>query len=316
MNTSPPAHPPALPSALTTSGTSFSSFGYLTPTLTSATLTPANVYRQPLTFQGQTPPQSEQEHDNNAFTWQQKHPHGPNTSTSSHSQIPSQMQVQVPSGHSSFARKTPLVPTTIDPASAAPACAPSIFPTPPKYRLTSLPTSLYTPNLSHPYNPSYPSSSTSVPYTPYHASPGYATNSTSSTFGPSTSRSYASASTNTQPPHLSHDACPTPTSAYPHPPPSPTPTTTHPPYPHTHSSPHYVPPPTSTSAYTFEDTGSSTTYENQAPVQPVRGHPQLQATLYVISRAASTWPRPYLIRHSQRLSHSELRSCPVPACAT
>ena len=299
VNASSPNHPPPVTSPPTsTNGTSFSAFGYLTPTPASA---PAYVHRQPFAYQGQTSSQSQQ-HDHDTSTWQQQHSHGTNQPTSAHSQTPSQVHAQLPSStqSSSFARTTPLVPTTVDQASTAQNRTP--FPAPPKHRSTYPPPSPYTPNTSHSYNPSYPSSSTSTsaPYTPYNTSPGYTANSTSPTFSPSTSPSYASAPhPNTAPPYPSQNAYPTPTSAYPHPPPSPTPTPTQS---HAHSSSHYVPPSTSASTYGFDDTRSSTTYAPQGPAQPVRSHSQVQDSRYVISTLLPTCPHSSVSEFSASLA--------------
>ncbi|KAH0833472.1 hypothetical protein J3R83DRAFT_12593 [Lanmaoa asiatica] len=277
-------------SAPTPNGTSFSAFGYSTPTPTSA---PAYVHRQPFAFQGQTSSQSQPDHDTS--TWQQQHPHGANPPASAHSQTPSQVHAQVPSSQpSSFARTTPLVPTTVDPPTAAPQRATSAFPAPPpKHRSTYPPPSPYTPNTSHSYTTSYTpsSSSTSAPYTPYSTSPAYTTNTTSPTFGHSTSPPYGSTPANGAS-YATHHAYPTPTSAYPHPPPSPTPTPTQPPqpHPHAHSPPHYVSPSTSASTHTF-DTRGSTTYEGQGPAPPVRGHPQVQDTRDSRVRYSHTQPK-------------------------
>ncbi|KAG6372258.1 hypothetical protein JVT61DRAFT_8061 [Boletus reticuloceps] len=276
VNGAAPAHPTGTPSAPTTNGASFSAFGYSTPTPTSATSAPAYLHRQPFAFQGQTSSQTQQQHDHD--TWQQQHPHGANPPTSTHPQTPSQVHAQVPASQtSSFARTTPLVPTTVDPA------PPRVPAPPPKHRSTYPPPTTYTPNTSHSYTTSYHPSSTSASAsynTSYNTSPGYTTNTASPTFAPSTSPSYASPSANTTPSYPSHNAYPTPTSAYPHPPPSPTPTPTQPPqsHPHAHTPPHYVPPPTSASAYAFDDTRSSPAYGSQAPALPVRGHPQVQDT--------------------------------------
>ncbi|KAF8442180.1 hypothetical protein L210DRAFT_3197678 [Boletus edulis BED1] len=287
-----PAHPTSVP---TTNGASFSALGYSTPTPTSATSASAYLHRQPFAFQGQTSSQTQQQHDHD--TWQQQHPHGANPPASTHPQTPSQVHPQVPASQtSSFARTTPLVPTTVDPA---PPRVSSAFPAPPpKHRSTCPPPTTYTPNTSHSYTTSYHPSSTSASasYNASYSSPGYTTNTASPTFAPSTSPSFASPSANTTPSYPSHNAYPTPTSAYPHPPPSPTPTPTQPPqpHPHAHTPPHYVPPPTSASAYPFDDTRSSPAYGSQAPALPVRGHPQVQDTRYVIPRAASTCPHPFV----------------------
>ncbi|KAI9566903.1 hypothetical protein HD554DRAFT_1076025 [Boletus coccyginus] len=281
VNGSAPSHATAPSSAQSTNGTSFSAFGYTTPTPTSA---PAYVHRPTFAFQGQTSTSQSHQHDHDTSPWQQ-HSHGANPPASAHAHTPSQVHAQVPSSQtSSFARTTPLVPTTVDPpGGTAPQRASSAFPAPPqKHRSTYPPQSPFTPNTSHSYTTSYhppattTTTSSSAPYTPYNASPAYTTSTTSPTFGPSTSPSYSSASANAPPPYPSHNAYPTPTSAYPHPPPSPTPTPTQPPQPHSHSSPHYVPPPASASAYAFDDTRSGTTYDGQPPPPSVRGHPQVQ----------------------------------------
>jgi hypothetical protein len=94
----------------------------------------------------------------------------------------------------SFARTTPLVPTTVDPPATAAPRAHSAFPAPhPKHRATyPLHVPVHSKHVLRTPIPITASSTTSnAPYPPYNASPAYTANTTSPTFAPSASPSYA-----------------------------------------------------------------------------------------------------------------------------